>query len=1016
MSAFQDLEGVPASSLVCIEVFCGKAQLSKSLRAKSFQTFSIDHKTLKNVPILRLDLNSELDVKLLMDLLDQARVLYVHFAPPCGTASAARNIRLSRKRHGPRPLRSISMPMGLRGLKAVDRERVRLANSLYSMTCKLVEILQSRGIGWSIENPASSLMWMTTPFQQLAMRLRKQLIGLVFDTCMYGSSRLKHTALWTNVPHLKALAVRCDNSHEHEAWGQVGNKFATALECAYNKQLSDARAACVQQFALSCNVVFPPTVFSEVTSEESTLRTNYNKAVLGTQPRGRKLPPVMTDLLQGQSVDITAYPEVQRLPQGSRLPNTSVFPAGSRLLRHENVNGGERDDEADDKTNAKSAIIGFPRTPEDYLAEVITLQHPHNSGILLDDEMVDAIRLQLDGGSAELRRQRIAWAKEVSQLRIQLNDEELELHKRMPQHLQSVLSTKRLKLFEKLLVDSNYQDSKIASEMTAGFNLVGWAPQSGVFESKVRPPTMHPDVLRKMAASFTARSIASLKTSGDELQDLELWKATMKEVDAGFIEGPLRRRDLPRGAVVSPRFGLWQKEKLRPIDNFTASGVNLTVGLSERLRVDTIDDCGATIKRWMQMAGGSCKLVGRTYDLRKAYRQLGVAESDLDCAWIGVWSPIEGEAMFFRMKSLPFGATSAVASFLRVAHAIRHVGTTAASLVWTSYFDDYIVVCRPEDATSTDLAVRHLFGALGWQLSEDEKDCPFSDVFSALGVSFDLRGCPKGYFEIGNTQSRKDELSARVDAILKADELDPQLSMSLRSRFLFAESQVYGRVAKHALRCVGQPALDSRTFRPLTSDIIFHLNWLKERVLLAPPRKISVEPRETFFLFLDGACTEHGEGSEWTGTSIGGVLFGQIRHDLCFKDQLFLAKATPSICDLLGQQFAKTSITASCLVALRLWEKVLAGKSVFVFIDNEAARAAWINAAADSEFASRMVRLGVSKEADLDLIPYFCRVPTFSNLADGPSRGQFDLSVFCGAERIRVRGDLLSECAGLYST
>lgn len=104
------------------------------------------------------------------------------------------------------------------------------------------------------------------------------------------------------------------------------------------------------------------------------------------------------------------------------------------------------------------------------------------------------------------------------------------------------------------------------------------------------------------------------------------------------------------------------------------------------------------------------------------------------------------------------------------------------------------------------------------------------------------------------------------------------------------------------------------------------------------------------------------------------------------------------------------------LVALKLWQKELPGKTVFVFIDNEAARAAWINASADSEFASKMVRLGVSCEAAMDLIPYFCRVPTFSNLADGPSRGQFDLSVFCGAKRIRVDGKMLSECAGLYST
>ena len=312
------------------------------------------------------------------------------------------------------------------------------------------------------------------------------------------------------------------------------------------------------------------------------------------------------------------------------------------------------------------------------------------------------------------------------------------------------------------------------------------------------------------------------------------------------------------------------------------------------------------------------------------------------------------------------------------------------------------MVCRPEDATSTDLAVRHLFGALGWQLSEDEKDCPFSDVFSALGVTFDLRGCPNGYFESGNTQSRKDELSARVDAILKADELDPQLSMNLRSRFLFAESQVYGRVAKYALRSIGQPALDSRTCR-LTSDITFHLNWLKERVLLAPPRGISVGAGETFFLFLDGACTEHGEGSEWTGTSIQGVLFGQTGSCYGCFGELLCEQVTDAWSGLGKKQLIFEAEVMPYLVALRLWEKVLAGKPVFVFIDNEAARAG-------------MVRLGVSKEADIDLIPYFCRVPTFSNLADGPSRGRFDLSVFCGAERIRVSGELLSECAGLYST
>ena len=82
-------------------------------------------------------------------------------------------------------------------------------------------------------------------------------------------------------------------------------------------------------------------------------------------------------------------------------------------------------------------------------------------------------------------------------------------------------------------------------------------------------------------------------------------------------------------------------------------------------------------------------------------------------------------------------------------------GCLQASLVWTSFFDDFICVCRPEDASSTDLAVRHFFGTFGWELSSDpEKDLPFSERFSALGVSIDLAMCPEGRFTIGNTEAR----------------------------------------------------------------------------------------------------------------------------------------------------------------------------------------------------------------------------------------------------------------------
>ena len=72
-----------------VEVFCGKAGLSRALRRKGFQVFSVDHQAVKGIPILQIDLNSPAQCKIFEELLTQGRLLYVHFAPPCGTASMA---------------------------------------------------------------------------------------------------------------------------------------------------------------------------------------------------------------------------------------------------------------------------------------------------------------------------------------------------------------------------------------------------------------------------------------------------------------------------------------------------------------------------------------------------------------------------------------------------------------------------------------------------------------------------------------------------------------------------------------------------------------------------------------------------------------------------------------------------------------------------------------------------------------------------------------------------------------
>ena len=77
---------------------------------------------------------------------------------------------------------------------------------------------------------------------------------------------------------------------------------------------------------------------------------------------------------------------------------------------------------------------------------------------------------------------------------------------------------------------------------------------------------------------------------------------------------------------MSPRFAIRQSNKTRPIDNFTSSGVNGTVGLANKLQVEGVGQVIALLMRCMEVSGKGAKLVGRTYDLRKAHRRLGFAQ------------------------------------------------------------------------------------------------------------------------------------------------------------------------------------------------------------------------------------------------------------------------------------------------------------------------------------------------------------------------------------------------------
>ena len=57
------------------------------------------------------------------------------------------------------------------------------------------------------------------------------------------------------------------------------------------------------------------------------------------------------------------------------------------------------------------------------------------------------------------------------------------------------------------------------------------------------------------------------------------------------------------------------------------------------------------------------EVVGKTYDLKNAYKQYGVCAEDRETLRLAVWNPEERAVNFLGINALPFGAIGSVSAF-----------------------------------------------------------------------------------------------------------------------------------------------------------------------------------------------------------------------------------------------------------------------------------------------------------------------------------------------------------------
>ena len=317
----------------------------------------------------------------------------------------------------------------------------------------------------------------------------------------------------------------CDNSHEHEPWGQKPDgSWATSEETAYPWPLARAIATQVVLQLQDQGVVCHLPSFAE---QECTIQAM--RAATNIQPR-KNLPPMVPEFKQV-------------LSQSARAP----LPTHARRL-----STPKRGYVASAKEDSEDQVtVGLYFSPEEFVKEAIRVCHPTEHNCFFPKEVRSNVAHISDRSIHQIALDRTEEVKRWAFLSKELAAKEKDLKAAISPRIAEVLKDKRLCLLEQLLSEAGHEDTGLVEDIKRGFDLTGALPRSGVFNQKFRPASMTCEDLRKVSN--------------------------------------LSREVLLESVTLTKRFPVKQKNKVRPIDDYKASLVNFAVSKGEGVTIHTID-------------------------------------------------------------------------------------------------------------------------------------------------------------------------------------------------------------------------------------------------------------------------------------------------------------------------------------------------------------------------------------------------------------------------------------------
>ena len=191
--------------------------------------------------------------------------------------------------------------------------------------------------------------------------------------------------------------------------------------------------------------------------------------------------------------------------------------------------------------NKDQVTVGVRFSPEEFIKEAIRLCHPTEQNCLFPKEVRSNVSHLESRSVHQIALDRTEEVKRWVSLSKELAAKERDLKASISPRIAGVLKDKRLCLLEQLLSDAGHEDTGLVEDIKHGFDLTGALPRSGVFNQKFRPASMTCDSeeLRKVSNLSREVLLESVQSSGDKEADHSLFATTLKEVEKGFIQGPI---------------------------------------------------------------------------------------------------------------------------------------------------------------------------------------------------------------------------------------------------------------------------------------------------------------------------------------------------------------------------------------------------------------------------------------------------------------------------------------------